>query len=84
MQVNSKVFSLGNSNEIRLPKLVMDAIGLETDDSISIEVVGNEELRIRKSAPKGRYSSIEELFSGYAGDYRPTEMFTGIVGEEMI
>ena len=83
MELTSRVFALGNSNAIRLPRIIMEALSLKAEDPITIEVVGQEELVIRKKEKSG-YPSIRELFDGYEGP-RPTEMdSSGPVGRELI
>ena len=85
MEVTSKVFAVGNSHAVRLPRLIMEALTLKAGDPISIEVINNEELVIRKSAPHGAYPSIRELFDGYTGDYTPVEMDSASLrGRELI
>ena len=83
MELTSRVFALGNSNAIRLPRIIMEAMSLKTDDPITIEVVGQNELVIRKQKTAA-YPSIRELLDGYDGG-RPAEMdAAGTVGREMI
>ena len=84
MEVASRVFVLGNSNAIRIPRLVMDALSLHASDPVTMEVRDNE-IIIKKQGRKTAYPSISELFEGYTGTYQPTEMeANGIVGREMI
>ena len=84
MEVASRVFVLGNSNAIRIPRLVMDALSLRANDPVTMEVRDNE-MVIRKQERKAAYPSINELFEGYTGTYQPTEIeANGIVGREMI
>ncbi len=83
MEIAGKIFALGNSNAIRIPHILMEALGLKSGDPITLEVVGKDELVIRKqcAAP---YPSIRELFAGYTGE-RPQEMeSSGAVGRELI
>ena len=83
MEFTSRVFALGNSNAIRLPRIIMEAMSLKTDDPITIEVVDPSELIIRKRKTAA-YPSIRELFAGYKGE-RPVEMdASGMVGKELI
>ncbi len=85
MEIATKVFSLGNSNAIRIPRLLMEAMSLKPEDSVTIEVIGNSEMVIRKTACENTYPSIRELFAGYSGDYRPTEPEgDALVGRELI
>ena len=74
MEIASKVFSLGNSNAIRLPHLMMEALSLKAGDPITIEVLNHQELLVKKTANRATYPSIRELFAGYSGDYKPLEM----------
>ena len=84
MEVASRVFSLGNSNAVRIPRLIMDALSLKANDPVTMEVHDNE-IVIKKQERKAAYPSVSELFEGYTGTYRPTEMEAdGIVGREMI
>ena len=72
MGFTSRVFALGISNAIRLPRIVMEALSLKAEDPITIEVVGQDELVMRKKGKSG-YPSIRELFDGYEGS-RPAEI----------
>lgn len=83
MEITGKIFSLGNSNAIRLPRIIMEALSLKSDDLISISVEGNEALVIKKASGKRR-RSIDELFEGYEGDYQVQEWDTGMVGREVL
>lgn len=73
MEISTKVFALGNSNAIRLPRLVMEAMGLKAEEPITLELVNNQELIVRKETVQKEYPSIKELFAGYHGGYRPAE-----------
>ena len=74
MEIASKVFSLGNSNAIRVPRLIMEALSLHADDPITIEVVNQNELLIKKQRKQEAYPSIKELFAGYDGNATAFEM----------
>ena len=74
MVLSTKIFALGNSNAVRLPRVVMEALSLCTDDPITIEVTGDNEIMLKKSVPKEPYPAIKTLFAGYSGGYKPTEM----------
>ena len=85
MELTSKVFALGNSNAIRFPQLVMEALSLATGDSIVMEIVNNREVAIRKACSDEAYPSIKSLLAGYSGEYHPSEMAPfGMVGKELI
>lgn len=83
MEITGKIFSLGNSNAIRLPKVIMEALSLKGGDPVTITVQGNDALIIKKASTKTR-RSIDELFEGYTGDYKVTEWDTGTVGREVL
>ncbi len=84
MEIASKVFALGNSNAIRLPHVVMEALNLKTDDPVIIEVVNGEEVVIKKRRAGG-YPSVRELFDGYTGGGNAEEFpASGTVGRELI
>ena len=82
MEVSSKVFALGNSNAIRIPRILMEIMELHAEDPITMEVTGKNELIIRKQTPTA-YPSIRELMAGYTG-VTPEEPGGGIVGRELI
>lgn len=83
MEISGNIFSLGNSHAIRLPRIVMEALALKADDPITLEVVGQRELLIRKQIPS-THPSIWELMAGWKGE-RPTELESaGAVGRKQI
>ncbi len=84
MEVASRVFVLGNSNAIRIPRLVMDSLSLHANDPVTMEVRDNE-IIIKKKEENKAYPSISELFEGCTGTYQPREIEAkGIVGRELI
>ena len=66
----------GNSQGIRIPKHLLDAVQLTTDDEIEIRAEGDT-LIIEKAAPASGHKTIKELFAGYDGDYKPEEISWG-------
>lgn len=62
----------GDSNAIRLPKSLTDALQVDTNDTLQIDIEGNV-LVLRRPAP----GSLSELFEGYAGEYKTGEWDTG-------
>lgn len=66
----STVFKLGNSNAIRLPKTIMEALNLKTNDLVKMTIVDNR-LTIEKQESK---KTIEQLFDGYKGKYEVEEV----------
>lgn len=57
------IFKLGNSNAVRIPKHIMAALELKTDDEIKIELVDNQ-IVLQKSL---KHMTIDELFKNYKG-----------------
>lgn len=85
MELATKVFALGNSNAVRLPRSVMEALSLRTDDPITIEVISSSEIILKKGESKEHYPSIKTLFSGYTVNDKPTEMEScEAIGRELI
>jgi len=76
--VNTTIVKWGNSNAIRLPKSLTDALKLSVNDDVQINIEGNA-IVIRKPRP----TSLEEMFENYNKDYKPKEWDTGAsVGRE--
>ena len=77
--MNATISRWGNSNAVRLPKALTDALKLYENDAIQINIEGNA-IVIRKRRP----ASLLELFEGYDGDYESKEWDTGApVGREL-
>ena len=75
----------GNSRGIRLPKAVLDLVGLGDNDEVSL-TISDGAIIIKKAEPEQRksYPSLAERFSSYTGDYAPKEWETGAaVGKEV-
>ena len=69
----------GNSNAVRLPKAVLEAMNMRESDKVEI-ISENNQIIIRPA--KRKYSSLDEIFEGYSGGYICEEADTGIVGRE--
>jgi antitoxin MazE len=54
----------GNSNGLRFPKSIMDALGLSTNDQVELEIVGDN-LTIRKAAAK--HKTYEQRMTEFYG-----------------
>ncbi|MBO5383242.1 MAG: AbrB/MazE/SpoVT family DNA-binding domain-containing protein [Ruminococcus sp.] len=71
----------GNSQGIRIPRFILDAAKLSTDEMVEINVTDGK-IVIRKAVE--RKKSIEELFEGFDGEYNETEIDWGKpVGNEI-
>ena len=71
----------GNSQGIRLPKGALNIADLHENDAVEI-VASEQAITIRK---RRAHRTLDELFAGYEGDYRPVEFDAGEdVGLEVI
>ena len=71
----------GNSQGIRIPKILLDTVKWSDNEQIMI-IVDNGKLIIEKS--KDKRKNIKELFANYKGDYKPIEIDWGnLEGEEI-
>ena len=77
----TKIQKWGNSQAIRIPKKVLDELGLKPEDSLEMTIKDNV-IYLQKPAPEWR--DLDHLFEGYEGDYRGEEVDTGTpVGKEV-
>lgn len=76
--VTTSICRWGNSRGIRLPKAVLDIVGLNDDDEVTLSIV-SDSIVIRKTTEtaKRSYPSLSERFSRYTGDYVPEEWDVG-------
>ena len=72
MTVEGTISTWGNGRAVRIPKALLDLIGLKDNDTVEISVVDNA-ITIKPTKPKPK--SLAELFQGYTGDYKCTEWF---------
>lgn len=66
----------GNSQGIRIPKHLLDAVKLTTNDEIVIRAENNT-LIIEKAVPVQAHKTIKELFADYNGEYTSEEIDWG-------
>lgn len=79
--MEAKILKWGNSDAVRLPKVLLKELKLQTGDSICITREGN---KIVLTKIKKQYKSLEERFADYKGNFKPTEMDWGKpVGNEI-
>ncbi len=72
----------GNSQAIRIPKNVLEALQWRVNDKVEIEI-GDGKLAISKAETR-QYTSLAQLFEGYEGDYVCEELDWGPpVGNEV-
>jgi len=67
----------GNSQGIRIPKYILDALSLQENDAVDI-VTENDSIIIKKVARRRRAKkSLTERFSDYSGIYQCVEFDWG-------
>lgn len=72
----------GNSQGIRIPKILLETVNWNEDEKIVI-LVEDDKLIIEKAKDKRR-KNIKELFENYEGEYEPIEIDWGSPeGEEI-
>lgn len=72
----------GNSQGIRIPKILLETVNWNEDEKIVI-LVEDDKLIIEKAKDKRR-KNIKELFENYEGEYEPIEIDWGTPeGEEI-
>ena len=64
----------GNSQGVRIPKMILDTVKWAEDEQIMIIVV-NGKLIMEKA--KSKRKNIKELFADYQGNYDPIEVDWG-------
>ena len=71
----------GNSNAVRLPKVILDVLHLRENDKV--EIVAQDNQIVLRPAKK-KYSSLEEVFEGWEGTYEFEEVIKGTAGREVL
>jgi len=74
--VRTTIVKWGNSQGIRLPKLLLDSVDLTEDDIVEVTTENNS-IIIKKSEKKRAYKTIQERFEGFDGVYEPIEVDWG-------
>ena len=63
----------GNSHGVRLPKILLDALGWVNGEALEVEQAPDSVI-LRKA---NKRKTIAELFANYEGDYSPEEVDWG-------
>ena len=80
--MTTKIQKWGNSQGIRLPKYILEAINWHEDEKLDIKTE-NGKIVIEKTAHRER-KNIKELFASFDGEYKPTDIDWGEpVGKEI-
>ncbi|KLU59578.1 antitoxin MazE [Peptococcaceae bacterium CEB3] len=81
MQTN--IVKWGNSQGIRLPKMLLDSVNLAESDTVDV-IAENGRIVIKKADNKRRYKTIQERFKDFHGEYEPIDTDWGKpVGREL-
>ena len=71
----------GNSHGIRLPKIILDSLGIKENEQVKI-IAREDEIVIKKAL---RHRTLKERLEGFEGEYVFQEWDTGApVGREVI
>ena len=65
----------GNSQGVRIPKIVLDTVKWTENEKIIILVEGDQ--LVIKKADENKRENIKELFADYKGEYEPSEIDWG-------
>ncbi|MBR3316947.1 MAG: AbrB/MazE/SpoVT family DNA-binding domain-containing protein [Atopobiaceae bacterium] len=84
----SKVVKWGNSQGVRIPRSMCDAVGIGVGDTLHLMVEGHT-IVISAVQDRPRYKrrgnrTIEEVFAGYEGPPMGDEWIHGRVGAEVL
>lgn len=79
--------SWGNSQGIRVPKVLLTALGIENGAELELRISPKKDaLIIRRAKPerkiRGRHR-IEDLVAAMPRNYKPQEMIRGVKGKEV-
>jgi antitoxin MazE len=70
-EVRMQVAKWGNSLAVRIPRSVVDALGLKEGDSIEIEIAGSRRFEIEKSpAPRALLQRLRRFRGRLPADFR--------------
>ena len=75
MRLTTTIQKWGNSQGVRIPKILLDSVNWSENEQIVI-IVDNGKLVIEK-AKEHKRKNIKELFENYKGDYEPVEVEWG-------
>jgi len=65
----------GNSQGIRIPRILLEEVKWSENEPIEIKVEDNK--IVIEKAPKTERKNIKELFKDYKGEYEPSEIDWG-------
>lgn len=74
--MHTTIVKWGNSQGIRLPKLLLDSANLSENDTVEV-IAENNSIIIKKSEGKRAYKTIQERFEDFDGEYEPVAVDWG-------
>ena len=81
--MQTTIVKWGNSQGIRLPKLLLDSVNLSDNDTVEVTAENNS-LIIKKAESKRAHKTIQDRFKDFHGEYEPIEIDWGKpVGNEI-
>lgn len=81
--MQTTIVKWGNSQGIRLPKLLLDSVNLSDNDTVEV-IAENNSIIIKKSENKRAYKTIQERFRDFNGEYESINVDWGKpVGKEI-
>ena len=79
--MRTEIVKWGNSQGVRLPKYLLESVGLGERDKVEI-TTDNQRIIIEKTTPQHR--TIQERFANFDGKYEPVSIDWGAPqGEEL-
>lgn len=79
----TQIVKWGNSQGIRLPKPLLEDIGMKENDTVELTVESGN-IIIKKAEATNRHKSINERFADFSGTYEPVDIAWGEpVGNEL-
>ena len=74
MKVITTIQKWGNSQGIRIPKIILDMVNWSGNEKIELEV---DDGKIIIEKAKEKRKNIKELFENYEGEYEPIDIDWG-------
>jgi antitoxin MazE len=77
----------GNGQGVLIPKRICEQVGISVSDTLGLSVNDRGEIVLQpqeRRYRRRRKVTISDLFAGYAGSYKPTEIdWVAAVGDEV-
>jgi antitoxin MazE len=81
-KMQTSIVKWGNSQGIRLPKLLLESVNISENDIV--DVISEKDSIVIKKSLKRRHTTIQERFEGFDGEYEKIDIdWGGPVGDEI-